>query len=274
VDCTGDANVVSLAGGPLRAHGETQPATLVYRVTGYDLASLDIPELNRRFDDAVRAGVLSYTDAGWNATSADIRGWLARHGQNGNHIHGINARGSEGKTQLELESRRSMMRMLRFLRRQPGFESLEMEFLAPECGVRETVMIVGEETVTVDDYVSGRIWPDAVCYSFYPIDLHESVGQGLDCRPLPEGVVPTVPRGALLPKGLPNCIAAGRCISSDRLANSALRVQATCMATGQAAGALASLAAKTGTDVRQVPIPDLRDLLEAHGAILPPTPSS
>ena len=39
-----------------------------------------------------------------------------------------------------------------------------------------------------------------------------------------------------------NILVAGRCVSSDRLANSGLRVQASCMAMGQAAGAAAALA--------------------------------
>jgi len=57
-------------------------------------------------------------------------------------------------------------------------------------------------------------------------------------------VVPTVPRSALIPKGSRNLLVAGRCVSSDRLANSALRVQASCMGMGQAAGANAALAAE------------------------------
>jgi len=82
-------------------------------------------------------------------------------------------------------------------------------------------------------------------------------------------VVPTVPRGALLPAGSRNFLVAGRCLSSDRLANSALRVQATCMATGQAAGALAALAARGGIDPEAVALDDLAALLRQHGAIVP-----
>ena len=110
---------------------------------------------------------------------------------------------------------------------QPGLEELRIEHLSPECGVRETATIQGKRTVKVEDYQSGRAWDDAVCYSFYPIDLHHSSGSGLRGNPLNEGVVPSVPRGALLPAGSQNFLVAGRCISSDRLANSALRVQAT-----------------------------------------------
>src|SRR5690606_13053190 len=94
--------------------------------------------------------------------------------------------------------------------------------------------IQGEYLVTVDDYTSGKTFPDGVCYAFYPIDLHDK--EGVKPTPLQPGVVPSVPLRALIPKGSRHLLVAGRSISSDRLANSALRVQATCMAMGQAAG--------------------------------------
>jgi hypothetical protein len=50
-------------------------------------------------------------------------------------------------------------------------------------------------------------------------------------------------------------------VSSDRLANSGLRVQASCMAMGQAAGAAATLAAKAGTTPLEVPLKEIHDLL-------------
>jgi hypothetical protein len=171
-------------------------------------------------------------------------------------VHHINAGDSEGKTKLELEARRGLLRLVRFLRTQPGLENLVIDSVSPECGVRETATIKGDATITADDYRTGRIWEDSLCYAFYPIDLHRSDGDGLGKEPLKEGIVPTVPRGALLPKGAKNLLVAGRCVSSDRLANSGLRVEASCMAMGQAAGALAALSAKEG-------------LLEEHGAIVP-----
>lgn len=62
---------------------------------------------------------------------------------------------------------------------------------------------------------------------------------------------------------------AGRCVSSDRLANSGLRVQAPCMAMGQAAGAAATLAAKAGTTPLEVALKEIHALLREHGAIIP-----
>jgi hypothetical protein len=157
--------------------------------------------------------------------------------------------------------------MLRFLKPLPGFANTRIERLQPETGVRETFRIVGETAVTHEDYTSGRTFPDAVCHSFYPIDLH--VENGVRPRHLAEGVVPTVPLGALIPKGSRNLLVAGRCLSSDRLANSALRVQASCMAMGQAAGAAAALAARANATPASMPVESIRQTLQAQGAIVP-----
>jgi len=53
------------------------------------------------------------------------------------------------------------------------------------------------------------------------------------------------------------------------LANSALRVQASCMAMGQAAAASAVLASKSGKTPAEVPLKDIWSLLEEHAAIIP-----
>jgi hypothetical protein len=269
VDCTGDANVIALAGGELVYPEPFQPATLVVQAAGYDPQVLDIDAINRAYEEFVVEGLLEYTDAGWKVAQADAGHWLLARGSNANHIPRLRAHDSRSKTALEIAGRRSLLRLFRFLRTQPGLENLRIDYLAAETGVRESVVIRGRATVTESDYISGRLWDDALCYSFYPIDLHTDEGNGLDLRPLSQDVVPSVPRGALQPVNLTHILAAGRCISSDRAANSALRVQASCMAMGQAAGALAALSARYGIEPENVPLNEVHALLRKNGAIVP-----
>ncbi|MFU8781209.1 MAG: FAD-dependent oxidoreductase [Kiritimatiellia bacterium] len=270
VDCTGDANLVALAGGALLDEGpDKQPGTYVCTATGYDLARLDMDAIEAAFRAALASGEVTAHDAGWDVHTPVVQRWLRAHGENVNHIPGIDGRDSWGRTQMELAGRKSILRMYRFLRRQPGLENLQIAFLAPQCGVRETVRVVGDAMITAADYTSGRVWPDALCHSFYPIDLHTADGSGLKKIHLAAEIVPTVPRGALLPKGLTRIAVGGRCVSSDRDANSALRVQGSAMAMGQAAGAMAALSAKQGVDMRALDLEDIRGLLRVHGAIVP-----
>jgi hypothetical protein len=86
---------------------------------------------------------------------------------------------------------------------------------------------------------------------------------------LKTGIVPSIPLRALVPKKSQNFLVAGRCAGSDQLANSALRVQASCMAMGQAAGATAALAAQKNTTPLEVPLKDIHGLLRKHQAIIP-----
>ena len=81
--------------------------------------------------------------------------------------------------------------------------------------------------------------------------------------------MPTIPLRALVPKGSRNLMVAGRSISSDRAANSGLRVQGTCMAMGQAAGAAAALAAQSGKSPLEVSLDAIKVLLRKHHAVVP-----
>jgi hypothetical protein len=267
VDCTGSATAVGLAGFARMREETRQPGTLIYRVGGYDPATIDpssLKALQEKYAAAVKSGALKRTDI-----NGSIAGWLAKGGESGNHIIGADGTTSESHTETNIAGRQSLLRVLRFLQKEPALALMEIERLQPETGIRETYRIVGETTITVEDYEGGRKFEDAVAHSFYPIDLHFE--GGVKPKHLPEGTVPTVPLGALIPKGSKNLLVAGRCVSSDRLANSALRVQASCMAMGQAAGATAALAASKGTAPRQVPLADIRSALVKHGAIIPKT---
>jgi Dehydrogenases (flavoproteins) len=267
IDCTGDANAISLAGLPVARNAALQPGTLVVRAAGYDLATLDLPRIEAAFLAAVADGQLQRSDL--IGVSNPVTQFLQWRGENSVHVVGVDGRTSEGRTDAEVKARALILRLHRFFRAQPGLENFHYDFFASECGIRETCTIQGEARITVSDYLSGRVWEDAVCNSFYPIDVHQLDGHGIDTRPLQEGAVPTVPYRALLPRDSRNLIVAGRIVCGDQEANSAFRVQASAMATGQAAGAAAALAAKHNLELRAVPLAELHNLLRAHGAIVP-----
>lgn len=176
------------------------------------------------------------------------------------YVHGADSTNSRTATHANLTGRKTILAELR----QKGGRLMHLQ---PETGFRESYRIQGETLITVNDYRSGRKFEDAISYAFYPVDLHTR--HGVKPEPLKRGVIPTIPLRALIPKGGRDIIVAGRCVSSDRLANSGLRVQASCMGMGQAAGAAAALAAKATTTPLKVPLEEIHDMLRAHGAIIP-----
>ena len=74
----------------------------------------------------------------------------------------------------------------------------------------------------------------------------------------------------MIPRGLTNVFVAGRCISGDRLANSAIRVKASCMAMGQAAGAAAAIAVRSNHGKsRGIDLTEVKKLLAENDAVVP-----
>lgn len=265
IDCTGGANIVGQIGFPRLREEETQPGTLIFKLGGYDVDTLDEDVIQRQFIAAMKDGRLQHGDV--SNPRARFIGYLGKGGENAQHVFGADASTSDRHTKTNIAGRQSLLRILRFVRSLPGCENARVLKAQAETAVRETYRIVGEVQITHDDYTSGRHFEDAVSYSFYPIDLHDK--DGVKPQPLSEGTVATVPLRALIPKNSHNLLVAGRSVSSDRLANSALRVQASSMAMGQAAGAAAAISVRLETTPRDVPLSDLHDLLVLHGAVVP-----
>lgn len=265
IDCTGGADFAAALGFPRLRDNQIQPGTLTFTLGGYDTEALDADLIQQRYEQALRDGVLQRGD--FSTPDGRFISFLQCRGRNVNHIFGADSSTAVTQTAANIAGRACLLRLLRFIRSLPGCENTCVVSLQPETAVRESYRILGETVITVEDYTSGRVFEDALCYAFYPVDLHTE--EGCVPEPLQEGVVPSVPLRALVPKGSRNLLVAGRSVSSDRLANSALRVQAPAMAMGQAAGAVAVLAAQQGATPLDVPLEQVKALLREHGAIVP-----
>ena len=267
IDATGDANAVARLGYPLLKSEVLQPATLINNLSGYEPGDWSESELNAVFEAALATGELAKRDLQGKRPAE-----LLRDRRIHLHIHTASPETSAGKTDLEREARAAVFRVLQVFRRVRGLERIAVGSFCTECGVRESVRIDAETMITAADYLAGKVYDDAVCHAFYPIDLH--IDHAIKQEFLSEGIVPTVPLSALIPKGAKHVLAPGRCLGSDTDANSALRVQAVCMATGQAAGAAAALAAAgaadgKAVDCRAVDYDALCAALCSLGAIVP-----
>jgi hypothetical protein len=85
---------------------------------------------------------------------------------------------------------------------------------------------------------------------------------------VPSGDAYDIPLRCLLPLGVEHLLTAGRCISGTHEAHSSYRVTPTAMATGQAAGVCAALAASSGKTPRDVPVEAVQAELVRQGADL------
>ncbi len=77
-----------------------------------------------------------------------------------------------------------------------------------------------------------------------------------------------IPYRSLLAKEYPNLLTAGRCISVDHRTHHATKEIPACMATGEAAGTAAAMAAVAGTSPKELDVKALQARLESKGAIV------
>lgn len=261
VDATADAALATLLGYPTRKSETLQPATLQNHISGYTLSEDVVPRLLEEIEEKRKTNpVPTYI-------TAEKIVYFLRKGVLEIHTPVYDAETSEGKTDTDMRAHENAISVLKLIRSLKGFENTTVDYSAGETGIRETRRIVGEHVITAEEYLKGKFYEDSVCYAFYPIDKH--VLTGIEKTYLKDGIIPKIPYRALIPKGSDKLLVAGRCISSDTDANSAIRVEAVCMATGEVAGCAAALSAKSEESVRTLEIDTLKSSLRTLGTIVP-----
>lgn len=266
IDCTGDADVVGMLGLEREKAQQRQPGTLEFVLCGYDPNGFDPDRVQIAYETALQEGRLQPGDcAGMDSKS--FMHFLRAFGRNQQHVLGADGSTSAGQSAANQAGRQSFLRLLRFIKTLPGGGGVTVERMSPMTAVRETYRIVGESQATCENYLRGYLYPDAICYTAFFVDLHTAEGGRKEF--LQPGTLPTLPLGALIPRGSRHILVAGRTLSCDRQAHAGMREQPFCMAMGQAAGAAAALAVQHGVASRDVDLDELKLLLKKHGAIVP-----
>lgn len=266
VDATGDGDLSVWAGNDFEIGGEDgslQPGTLRYYLKGTPTDE-GLIRGNAALAKERAEGRLFEQDLLYNATFDSI---LFADGDNRNHVD-INSADSDDRTRAEIDARRRLMLVSDVIRK--ADTGVSIHAIAAETAPRESRRILGDGYMTTDDYLTCRQAPDAVCYTYWFIDIHDQKDFTKHHVYLKDEKTPSIPLSAMRPKSLSNVYVAGRCISGDRAAVSAIRVKASCMAMGEAVGTAAALGIKAGQkNTREVDICLLRKTLSEQGAIVP-----
>lgn len=183
----------------------------------------------------------------------------------------------------------------------PGFEKSYLIDTGVLLGVRESRRILGEYVLKTLDFARGERFDDAITSTNHHYDLHNPDGPGnikwaeeiIDGKvcyvsshngkgswPPPGGYENMtdgwgrkgdarvfrqnpcdIPYRTLIPVKLDNLIAAGRCLSSEFMAQAASRLILTCLNMGQAAGTAAALSLKDNVTPRRLDVKKLQAVL-------------
>ena len=282
VDSTGDGDIAAAAGAPFgigrKGDGLVQPMTLMFRMV--DFVRERFAEYVGEHPDQWR-GVHGLWELVAEATRngeldlprEDILFFGTPHERevavNCSRITAVLGIDAWDLTEAEHAGRRQVDQISKFLQRYvPGFEESYMVQSGVSVGVRETRRVLGEYVLTADDVLTARRFDDVIARGTYPIDIHSPSGRGTVLRTVPAGEAYDIPLRCLLPRDVDWIVTSGRCISGTHEAHSSYRVTPTAMATGQAAGVCAALAARAGRPPREVPAREVQAELLRQGADL------
>ncbi len=278
IDTTGDGDLAWMAGVPMQDNpeGDLQPSSFCFVLSGVDTES-DLLK-NCMYHNGlngpsqcvpVREKLLQLKADG--ADIPDFGGpWFNNVLHEGSVAVNITRTAADSTdnrnfTDAECRLREEIFLFTDLLRKHfPEFKDCYVSSTAPQAGIRESRRIRGVHTVTGEEYVRAEHYPDSISRGAHPIDMHASKGSEQVRITLKQPAY--VPYRALIAPDYPNLLVAGRCISTDRRALASLRVQASCMGTGQAAGVAAAQSIATGKKVQDIDTDALVQTLREMGA--------
>ena len=142
-------------------------------------------------------------------------------------------------------------------------DTLTLDWVGAVPGKREYRRFVGDHTLTQQDLLAQRSFPDTVAYGGWSIDLHPVEGVYAETAGAQQRYTDgtyDIPFRSLYSRNVSNLLFAGRDISASHVAFGSTRVMATCAAQGQAAGTAAHLVARHGWTPRELGTDHVVDL--------------
>jgi len=271
IDATGEGDVCRRTGVPMMPPQEDlQPISLCFVLEGVDVSTPLLkdyihhdgknghgscqPEIHDYLTECMEQGKLRQFGGPWFNTMVKGRALTV----NITRI-AANAADRADYTRAEMQLREDMFVIVELLREKyPEFKACSIVASGVNAGVRETGRIDGMGMARGDSFTQRPECPVALCA--HPMDMHRagSAAQSLIRLDAPG----FVPHTALIPKNIQNLLAAGRCICADQAAFASLRVQATLMAVGEAAGVMAAMCREQGTPVQEIDAVQLQKRLE------------
>lgn len=174
-----------------------------------------------------------------------------------NHEYGVNASDAAQVSDATVRARAEVHSVVRGLRKLGGpWEGVQIVATPEQIGIRDGRRIRGRYTLSKEDLISGAQQQDAVVRAKFPVDIHALSAEenkkagygngGVKMKPY------DIPLRALIARDVDGLMMAGRCISGDFIAHASYRVTGNAVAMGEAAGAVAALAAQSGRKPHEI----------------------
>jgi len=282
VDATGDGDLARDAGIPFSIRDGLQPPTTCAKISALPKG---FPGLVTKYRNEFGLA----EDRGWGGGIPGSSGGMQMCAYT--HVFKTDASDAKQLTAAEIEGRRQIRAMMDIVRKYGGDNNKPfLGSLASYIGVRETRSFKANYTLTENDVLYGKRFPDAIANGSYRVDVHDPVKGGFTFKNLngttltvgPGGTTngrwreataenPTfyqIPFSTMVNQKVDNVIMAGRMISTDRGAFGAIRVMVNLNQVGEAAGVAAALSVSGDKAVSNIDVQNLRGQLSKFGAVI------
>jgi hypothetical protein len=279
IDATGDADLAAKLGVPMLTYKDNslQPASMCFLLSGVDTESELVSSSMHHHLQGVNCQCYPARDklvSLAKESKIPIFGgpWFCTALHSGSvYVNmtriAVDACDNRAYQKAECQLREEVYTFARLLKENiPEFKNSYVASIAVQAGVRETRHIQGVHIVTTEEYLNAYHYEDSISRCAHPIDIHATDGEKQRCSFLKKAAY--VPYRALITDNFPNLIVAGRSLSAEKEAFASLRVQASCMGMGQAAGIAAAQTITENCSVSKIKITKLVGRLKELGAIL------
>ncbi len=267
VDGTGDAELAFYAGAPFDIARDLQALTYHFRLghvaPGPGWSQWE--EITRRaLKEARDAGEIEVYGGPWIIRLADGEISVNSTRVFGNPVDPAELSAAEQKARAQMLDIWNILR-----RRAPELKDSYIVSGSTQLHIRESRIIRGEYILTEDDIRARAPFADSIAVGAWPVDIHPSTGfSGVHPHKESPPAPYEIPYRCLVPQAVDGLLVAGKPISTTHRAHGSTRVPGTSLATGQAAGVAAALAAREGIAPRAVAPARLRAALVAQNAIV------
>ena len=298
VDCTGDAIICYHAGSEWEQGNGHEKYAMAFSIGSYfgGVSKRTEPpdddfirEVQRRLDEAAKT-----MDLGDTPISAKQ---LASFGKPmGGRVRPFKRTGGPGKFLYEVdplnfvdltrgiqEARKYLWDFAELLSKcVPDQENAYVAMTPNSIGIRSGRRVFGVHRVTEQDIWQLNKYDDGIARGSWDVDIynpHKYEGWSV-ARHTPEyqkhieklkaGEYYDIRYGCIVVRDVENLYVAGRCVSAEHVAQSSLRIQQTCMATGEAAGLAAAMSLQERVTAKELDTKKLVAALEASRADVEP----
>ncbi len=287
-DCTGDGDLIAMSGCPYFkgrvSDGLTTPASLEMQLDHVDGDALvrwqnahNSPKLVEIIEELKEKGIWNFPYEIFVCMQLMEKDVFLINTIRQTRVDGT----SEASVSEALQrGRKESLELFGIIRQHfPGFGNSRIRRISDWLGIRESRRLDGRYTITLEDALSGKCYPDCIGATTYNFDLPDPLRPSHDPMmgdaKLPNAsrahIVIRIPYRSLLPQKIRNLIGAGRLLSAQREVLGSMRLMGNCFQTGQAAGTAARFAFDSGLDFAAVDTDTLRRTLFADGIIDPDT---